>query len=283
FETVRILAPGGETRAFDRTYSPPFKSKKCQSRVIDCHLTFLFRAVGKRAFLDKGLQQAADFGDFSNKEACQIDVMRSDIAQGTTPCFLFVQSPDQRKIRVDNPVLQVSPPEMMNLSQFSLSDHLTRQEDGWNLPVIVTDHVANTGLLHSLVHLFGFSQRVSQRLLTKHDFSRRGCGNRDVSVTVARSTDVDYIDIFSLDDLPPIGRIFLPSIFFCRATGILFVSATDHFHMRPNRCIKERIHLSVTVAVRLTHKGITNHRDVDSSHSSSFLREQVRRAPEVRS
>src|SRR6185369_11901219 len=139
--------------------------------------------------------------------------MRGDVAERARAGFGFLQTPDARKVRVNDPVLQVGAAKVTNLADAAFIDQLPGKLHGGGAAIIVTEHVYDAVALHRVEHLLGFTERVGERLLAEDGFFGFGGGNGDRLVRIAGRADIDDIDVRAGDDLFPAGRRLGPAEF----------------------------------------------------------------------
>src|ERR1700720_554879 len=66
----------------------------------------------QRTLPNERLRDGANFLEFADEIARKIDNVRENVAERTGAGDLRLQTPDQRKIRIDNPILRIPCPKM---------------------------------------------------------------------------------------------------------------------------------------------------------------------------
>src|SRR5207244_2224203 len=97
----------------------------------------------------------------------QIERVRADVTERARAGAGLLEPPDARKFRIDDPILQITAPEMVNRADAPLADDFFSEADGRATAVIVTEHVQNTGALDRRQHLLGLGQGVGQGFLAE--------------------------------------------------------------------------------------------------------------------
>ena len=98
-----------------------------------------------------------------------------------------------------------------------------------------------------------------------------GGGESHRMVHVARSGDVDHIDILALYHLAPVCLDFLPA----ELPGSRFrrsaVTSADHLHSRFEFTLEKAADLPVGVGVRLPHELVADQSDIHLRHPGTLL------------
>src|SRR5439155_12461245 len=94
-----------------------------------------------------------NFFEFADEISPKVDDVRIDIAMSSAAADPFLQAPDQRKFRIDDPILRIARVIMENVADGAVLNHFFRLSDGWNAPIIMADHVYDLGLFHRIEHL----------------------------------------------------------------------------------------------------------------------------------
>jgi hypothetical protein len=90
-------------------------------------------------------------------------------------------------------------------------------------------------------------------------------------VAVAGRGDIDDVDVFAVDDLVPVGGGFFPAELIGGGLDRIRRSAAEHFHPRRVFGREEPADLTVRVAVRPSHEGIADQRDIQGCHRRAIL------------
>src|SRR5450755_4048445 len=86
----------------------------------------------------------------------------------------------QRKLGIADPVLQIHGAHVADRPEPALSDHLPRERDRRNAPIVETNHRSNAafgGVFRFEGHRLGFGQRVRERLFAQHVLARAQRGD----------------------------------------------------------------------------------------------------------
>jgi len=94
---------------------------------------------------------------------------------------------------------------MENASQLSFFDELLGECHGGGPAIIVPNHVWHSGLLDGLHHGLALLAIHRERLFAKNHLASFGGSDGNFRVSIVRAADVDYIDIFAVDELSPVG------------------------------------------------------------------------------
>ena len=138
--------------------------------------------------------------------------MRGDVAERAGARLRLVEPPDQRELRIGDPVLQVGAAKVPDLAELAFLNQLLRQHDRRRAAVVVADHVDHARLGDRGEHALGFGDGIGQRLLAEHRLPGARRGDRDLGVRIAGRADVDEVDVLAVDDLFPVGRRLLPAV-----------------------------------------------------------------------
>ena len=85
----------------------------------------------QRPLVDEGAQAAGDPGDrVAGDELGEVDDVGADVAERARACLGLVQPPRQRRLRVDDPVLEVLRPDVVQRAEPALGHELAGQRDG---------------------------------------------------------------------------------------------------------------------------------------------------------
>src|SRR5215831_3946987 len=185
--------------------------------------------------------------------------MRGYIAKRPRAGLCLFEPPYSRKSRVDDPVLQICAAIMMDLSYSPIGDYLFCEGHCRSAAVVMADHVNYSGALHPLEHLFRLCQGVGERLLAKDDLLCLGCRERDRQVGITWSTDIDDVNVLSIDDFLPGRRIFLPPKLGRGLFYSVLRATADDFHHGFHRRVKEFIDLSPGIAMSPAHELVPDH------------------------
>ena len=144
----------------------------------------------------------------------EVDDVRADVAEGARAGDLPAQAPEERCVRVDDPVLQVLRPDVPDGADPPLGDEPLGQADGRHATVGEAHHRADArlrGLLGRGRHGLGLGDAVGERLLAEDVLAGLERLDGDLGVGVARGADVDQVDVGALDHRVPVGLDRLPA------------------------------------------------------------------------
>ena len=162
------------------------------------------------------------------------------------------------------PLLQISPSEVVDLAQLARFDHLPRQSNGRDEPVVEGRHVLDAGRLDALPDLVALVGRAPERLLAEDVLSRLGCGDRRLGVEVVRPTVVEELDVGVADELAPVGHVPLEAVALRRRGDGGPVATRERDEPRPKRRRPRHVvERAVGIRVRLPHERIAEHPDPD--------------------
>ena len=188
------------------------------------------------------------------------------------PACSAIEPPDQRKLRIGDPVLQIGAAEVPNLAELAVARSAPSPASPPARGGSCDRSCATRPRAHGREHALGFLDRVRQRLLAEHDLpgSRRSDGN--LRVRVARGADVDDVDVRAAGRPLPNPSTPLPS----RAVGPQPRLSIACGRREPSTAAavcgeKKRRDLPVRVAVRPAHERIANQSDVDVGHEVQFF------------
>src|SRR5690606_28854326 len=99
-------------------------------------------------------------------------------------------------------------------------------------------------------------------LLAEDHLAVAGRLDGDLRVAVARRADVDDVDVLAPDDLAPVRGGFLPAALLGRRLDVLRGAAAEDLHPGRMLRVEEPGDLTVRVAVRPSHEGIANQRNI---------------------
>ena len=211
-EAVVVLPAERHARRLDRADRAVLEPHQRRRRIVHGDAARLLRVVEQRPGLDERLQVAGHLADLADEEAREVDGVRGDVAEGAGARLLLVEPPDQRDLRVGDPVLEIGAAIVADLAELAVLDQLLRQHDRGRAAVVVADHVGHAGLGDGGEHALGFRDRVAERLLAEDRLAGARRGDRDLGVRVAGRADVDEVDVLAVDDLFPVGRRLLPAV-----------------------------------------------------------------------
>ena len=148
---MAFLRPDGEAGRLEDAHRSPAEVREERRGVVhgDLAAAGAGRAgeagvlAGQRPLLDEGAQPAGDPGDgVAGDELGEVDDVGADVAERAGAGLVLLQPPRQRRLRVDDPVLEVLRPHVVQRAEASLGDELPGQGDGRHPPVGEADHGA---------------------------------------------------------------------------------------------------------------------------------------------
>ena len=191
--------------------------------------------------------------------------MRVDIAVRAAAAVVLLQAPRQRKIRIDDPVLRIPGPVMVDLTQRAFSDHFTGQRHCRNPAVVMADHVNDFGFLGRRQHGLRLLDAQCQRLFAQHMLAVLRGGNRNLRMAVVGRADIHDINERGFHQFAPVGAGPLPSQLSARRLQSGRGATADrlHLHMRFER--EEVGSLPPGIGVGFAHETISHHTDAQGS------------------
>jgi hypothetical protein len=137
----RVLAAAGEAGRLERADRAVAEARGEQRGVVDRDRTGLGRAARREPrrprrqgpLLHEGLGEAGDTADDRTDEVLgQVDDVGADVPERPRPRLVLLQPPDERELRVDDPVLEVLGADVADRPEPSLLHELTGEGDGGN-------------------------------------------------------------------------------------------------------------------------------------------------------
>ena len=212
----------------------------------------------------EGRVRPDDLGDVSYQVMGEVDDVGVQVSVRPGAGLALLQPPDERKFRIDDPVLEVNGAPVVDLAEAALVDDPPRQGHRGDAPVVVGHHVLDLGFLHRGEHGPGFGKVVGQRFLAEQVLAVLGRGDGDVGMGVPRRGHVDEVDVLTLHQTLPARFDLLPAELIGRGLHGLLVAAAKGFHHRHRPGIgEEEAHVLVGVAVGLAHELVADESDVD--------------------
>jgi hypothetical protein len=223
--------------------------------------------------LHERLGQRRHAGDHvAGDELRHVDDVRADVAERARPRLVLPQAPDQRELRVDDPVLQVGRAHMAHLSEPALLHEPARQRHRRHAPVVEADHAAHAALPRPLGrrdHRARLVHGVRERLLTEHVLAGVQRGDRDLGVRVAGRAYVDQLHVVATEQPLPVGFGAAPAQLGRGGLHGVGVAAADHSHVRVEREVEEPARRAPGLRVGRAHEGVADHADAKSGHDSN--------------
>lgn len=247
-----------------------FKPGKKQRGVIHVHFGFRAGTVWQGTLLDEGFLDSGDFLDIAQEIMGQVNQVGVQVAMWTGAGFGFLESPDTRKIRIHNPVLEINRPPVHDASQSSLFNHPVCQHQRRNSPIVECHHVAHSGGFDRLKHFDRLFEVICQRLFAQNVLSCFGGGDGDGMMQVARRGNIHQINILALNHLAPIVGCFLPAILPGGGFHGLAIAPTENFHARFGNFREKHGHFPKSMTMRFSHELIADQGNVQGwFHPSS--------------
>lgn len=114
--------------------------------------------------------------------------MRPEVAERTGSGMFALEPPGERRLRVDQPVLEVRGPYVPQGAEPAVGNQLPCVRDRRHLAVVEADHrhlAAGPGPFRGLGHGLRLGDRVGERLLAQHVFAGLQGGDGDLRMAVA--------------------------------------------------------------------------------------------------
>lgn len=141
--------------------------------------------------------------------------MRPEVAERTGSGMFALEPPGERRLRVDQPVLEVRGPYVPQGAEPAVGNQLPCVRDRRHLAVVEADHrhlAAGPGPFRGLGHGLRLGDRVGERLLAQHVFAGLQGGDGDLRMAVAGGADVDELDVVPGDQGAPVGLRRRPAV-----------------------------------------------------------------------
>jgi len=110
----RVATTEREARRFQTGERAVSKTADHCHRIINGHACFPAASDSDRTLFHKSFRSCTDFAEFTDQIAPKIDNVRTDVAERTRTGGFRLQSPDERKFWIDNPILRVTRAKMTN-------------------------------------------------------------------------------------------------------------------------------------------------------------------------
>src|SRR5579875_406485 len=195
-ESVAIQMPDAVTRCFEASHTAVFELEDREHGVF---------------YLASRKKDMAEGGQFPNaavKEQREIDGMRQQIANHPMTRLFGIHFPVHRSRFVRPPLLLIDASIMEYLSEPPRFDQLFGVCDGWNAAIIEPDH--RVPAVRRGRHGDRFFESVGERLLAEYDLASLQCGDCSLTMEVVGKSDIDNVDVASIDDLSPVAFGLLP-------------------------------------------------------------------------
>ncbi len=259
-----VFPPGRETSRLEDTDGAVLKTRQAHGRVVHSHAAQTAAASFQGALLDEGVKQAGHFRKFADQKTRQIDDVSVDVAMRAGTRKIFLKPPDQREFRVNDPVLKVTRPVVVNDPELAVLDHLFGEGHCRNPAVVVADHVRDMGFAHRGEHSAALGDVHRQRLFAEDRLARARGGDRDLGMGVVRRIDVNHINVRAANDLAPVGGIIAPAKLGGGGLDLLLVAPANHLEQRPGFQPEKFVDLAPRVRMGAAHELVANHADVQS-------------------
>ena len=190
--------------------------------------------------------------------------MRADVAQRSGPGPVPLQPPDQRELRIGDPVLEVHRPYVTDVAESAVADQAAQVRHGGHPAVVETAHCPHPlgpRGRRRLGHGAGLQHGVGQRLLAQHVFAGGQRRQRDLRVTVPRRTDIDQVDIVTGHQVTPVGHRLRPTQPIGGGRHLDRVPPGDSHHPGPRRQVKDPIHGTPRLRMGRSHERVPDHAD----------------------
>jgi hypothetical protein len=195
---------------------------------------------------------------------CARSAMCADVAERAGSGQLPAQPPDERELRIDDPVLQVHRPHVPDLAEPPVGDERAQERRGRDPPVVEPAHrpdPVGPGLGRGGRHLPRLVGGVGERLLAQHVLAGGQRGQGDLGVAVTGRTDVDDVDVVALDELAPVGRPALPAELLGGLGDGGLAAPADRGHRRSYGQVVDPVHGAPGERVRRAHERVADHPD----------------------
>ena len=268
-----ILPALGEPRCLQVGHRAVFEAPDPGNRVVHRDLAHLFPRLGAQAFagflqnrplLDEGLHQSADLLDLADEVASEVDDVGVDVAMRAGTRDLGLQTPDERKIRISNPVLGITGAIVINpVAEVAAFDHAFGQRDGGDAAIVVADHVHHPRLLHRRHHSLTLGHIHRERLLAEDGFAVFGRFQDDFTMAVVRRADIHDVDFRIAHHCLPVGARLLPAELLPGGLDVFGRPSANGVEIDPSRQIKKLRSLAPRIGMGLAHEIVSDHSDVE--------------------
>ena len=205
------------------------------------------------------MHETTDFFELADQIARDIDDVRVDVAVRARATDALLQTPDERKLWINDPVLGIAGVVMINFAKCSLVDHFFRLGDGGNPTVVVADHVNDFGLFCGGKHFLALRDIQGERFFAENMFPGFGGGDGDFRVRIVGRVDVHDIDVRRVDDGSPIGGGMSPTELCACVLDSLGVAAANGVEFDFGFERKKVGRLAPGVGMGLSHEAVADH------------------------
>lgn len=192
--------------------------------------------------------------------------MRPQIPQRARSGAFALEPPGQRRLRIDEPVLEVGGPDVPQPPQPALLDHRAGVGEGGHLAVVEAHdrHLpAGRGPFRGLRHGLGLGDRVGERLLAQHVLARFEGGDGDLRVAVAGGADVDQLYVVPGDQRAPVGLRRRPPVPGGGGLDGRAVTSADRGQNRSHRHVEDVSRGAPPLGVGGAHERVSDHADAE--------------------
>ena len=208
-EMVAVPVAGSEAGGLEGAYRAVLEPRQEKGRVVNsdfAHLPgrFCTQSAGlggkERALLDEGFHHPADGFELAAEIPRQVNNVRVQIAVRAGAGLILLQPPDERELRINDPILQINGAEVIGGPDHTALDHPLGQRNRRNHTVVEVDHVDDAGLFHGLDHLAALGDAHGHRLLAEDVPAALRSGEADLHVRIVAGTDIHEVNVFRLEE-----------------------------------------------------------------------------------
>ncbi len=272
FDFDVVLAAQGEAGGFEVGKRAVLKAADEHGGIVHGDFAHFLGGLGGQAlafatgihegtFLDEGMHQAAYFLKFADEIAGKVNDVGIDIAMRAGATDAFLQTPDERKLGIDNPILRIAGVIMVDLTDGTFLDHFFGLGNGGDAAVVVANHVDHFGLLYSSDHVFALFDGQAERFFAEDVLAGAGGGDGDFGVGIIGCVDVHDVDVRRVDDGTPIRGDIVPAELGAGGFDPGGIASADGMHFDVGLEREEMGRLTPGVRVGLAHEAVADHAD----------------------
>lgn len=190
--------------------------------------------------------------------------MRPEVSQRTGSGVLALEPPGQRRLGVDQPVLEVGGPHVPQPAQPAVRDQCAGVRDGGHLAVVEAHDrhlTAGRGPLGGVRHGLRLGDRVGERLLAQHVLAGLQCGDRDLRMAVAGGADVHQLHVVPGDQGTPVGLRRRPAVTGGGGLDGRTVASADGGESGSHRQVEDMSDRAPPLGVGGAHERVPDHAD----------------------
>jgi len=123
-----------------------------------------------RTLVDEGVEVSTDaFDSVPEQELCEVDRVRTQVAESTAAGQILAVPPRPGRLWIDEPVLEVGGPDVMNLAENSVVNEPLCVPDSRHVPIVKRDRGGDIYVVSRRRHPLGIVGRRRERFLAGLD------------------------------------------------------------------------------------------------------------------